>query len=520
MNFIKVLIVVFCVVSLFLLPNVVLAESKNDLLNKGIQSLEKERYKEAITYFDKVLKIDPKNIDALNGNGMANLGFGQPNMATTYFDRALKIDSKNMDALNGKGAVLYSLGKHKVSLTYFDKVLKINPNEVTALMFKGFYYFEGGKYKTALTYFDKVLKIDPKNKNAYDSKQSTLQLINEQSQQNTDPRIAELNRQIESMKKEPNQNNKSTDVIQYKLFFVNTQNGECSSRNVQAMNFYNDVTKSYFSLYGITYSALSPQCITSSQTQLIDNDISSHNLVIVMTDVLLSETHLLEDNHAWGYYRQVDNDHHLIVSNSMSLSTKSGSSAWTLTHELSHYILKIQNQPENIYVDWVHNIQAQVSQCKSETSWSANYGSMSDCPKSLYKTITVQGKNVDVLPPYSSKLSNDSSEYSYDTRTVLTLSGVPSQANVGQLVTFTGSLKNTEGLPVQGATIYIKDEDAGSEDEILATTTTNANGMFSSSWYAKNTDFWDSTIEVYAIYEGSYEVQKSKTGIYNLLIIK
>lgn len=483
MNFINVLIVISCIVSLFIVPNVAIAESKNDLLNKGIELLEKERYKEAMTYFDKVLKIDPKDVDALNG----------------------------------KGIVLYSLGKHKASLAYFDKALKINPNEITALMFKGLYYFEGSKYKTALTYFDKVLKIDPKNDDAYNSKQTTLQLINEQSQQNVDPKIAEINRQIESMKKDPNQNNKSIDVTEYKLFFLNSQNSECSSRNIQAMNFYNDVTKSYFSLYGIKYSALSPQCITSSQTQLIDNEITSNDLVIVMTDAISSTSHLYLDNHAWGYYQP---DAHLIVSNSISLSTKSGSSAWTLTHELSHHILKIQNQPASVYVDWVHNLQDQTSQCKSETSWSANYGSMSDCPKSLYKTITVQGKNVDVFPPYNSKSSSSSSEYSYDTRTVLTLSGVPSQANAGQIVTFTGSLKNTEGLPVQGATIYIKDEDIGSGDEILTTATTNSNGMFSSSWYAKNTDFWDSTIEVYAIYEGSYEVQKSKTRIYNLFIVE
>jgi tetratricopeptide (TPR) repeat protein len=515
-NFINVLIITSCIVSLFILPNVVLAESKNDLLNKGNEALEKEKYKEAIKYFDKVLKIEPKNTDALNGKGVAFLSLGQYNTATSYFDKVLKIEPKNTDALNGKGAVLYFSGKHKTSLTYFDKVLKINPNEITALLFKGFYYVEGGKYKTSLTYFDKVLKIDPKNKDAYDSKQSTLQLINEQSQQNVDPRIAEINKKFEEWKKESSQNNKSTDITQYKLFFLNSQDDECSTRNIQAMNFYNDVTKSYFSLYGINYSALPPQCITSSQTQLIDNEITSNDLVIVMADAISSTSHLYLDNHAWGYYRL---DVPLIMSNSISLSTKSGSSAWTLTHELSHHILKTQNQPENIYVDWVHNIQAQVSQCKSETSWSANYGSMSDCPKSLYKTITVQGKNVDVFPPYG-KSSSDSSGYSYDTRTVLTLNGVPSQANTGQLVTFTGSLKNTEGLPVQGATIYIKDEDAGSGDEILTTATTNSNGLFSASWYVKNTDFWDSTIEVYAVYEGSYEVQKSKTGIYNLFVIE
>lgn len=487
MNTIKTLIVLSCIVSLFITPNIALAQSVDDLLNKGVKLLEKGKFKESITYFDK----------------------------------ALKIDQKNIDALNGKGVALYLMGKHTESLKYFDKVLKINPKDVTALLLKGQYYADGGRYKDAITYYDKVLKIDPKNEMAYSEKQTALQYIKKQSQITPDPNVAELNKQIENLKKglTPKSSSKTTDSIQYKLFFVNSVNEECNQRNYQAMNFYNDVTKSYFSVYGIKYTASSPQCITSNQLALIDSEISSYDLVIVVTDVLLSETHLVEDSHAWGYYAPIGNSH-LIVSNSYSLSTKSGSSAWTLTHELSHFILKIQNQPESIWKYWVHNIQDQVTQCKSDTSWDSYYGSMTYCPKSLYKTIFVQGKNVDVLPPYNSKSSSGSSEYSYDTRTVLTLNGVPSQANAGQLVTFTGNLKNTEGLPVQGATIYIKDEDAGSGDEILTTATTDSNGMFSASWYAENTDFWDSTIEVYAVYEGSYEVQKSKTGIYNLTILE
>ena len=88
------------------------------------------------------------------------------------------------------------------------------------------------------------------------------------------------------------------------------------------------------------------------------------------------------------------------------------------------------------------------------------------------------------------------------------------------MITFSGSLKNYEGTPIQDATIYIKDEDAGSGDEVLAYAKTNSNGMFSVSWYAENTDYWDSTVEIYAVFEGSYEVQKSRTNIYNLYIIE
>lgn len=314
----------------------------------------------------------------------------------------------------------------------------------------------------------------------------------------------------------------AASTVKYKLFFVNSLDEKCTTRNYQAMNFYNDVTKNYLSLYGVSYSASRPECIISDDLSYIDSKLSSENLVIIIPDILFSTEHLLIDSHAWGYYTEIDN-FHIIVSSSASFSTKSGSSAWTLTHELAHFILNWQNKPESIFVDWVHNIQDQVTLCKSQTSWDSHYGSMTYCPKTLYKTITVGSKKVDVMQTYQASKSSskyDASAYSYDTRTILTLNKIPSKAYYGQTITFSGSLKTYDGLPVQGAIIYIKDEDAGSGDEKLAYTTTNSNGMFSVSWYAENTDYWDSTVEIYAVYEGSYEVQKSRTNKYNLSIIE
>jgi tetratricopeptide (TPR) repeat protein len=48
----------------------------NSIINKGISLSQLEKYEVAITYFDKVLAIDPNNIQVLFGkaNALYNLG--------------------------------------------------------------------------------------------------------------------------------------------------------------------------------------------------------------------------------------------------------------------------------------------------------------------------------------------------------------------------------------------------------------------------------------------------------------
>ena len=53
------------------------------------------KFKESITYFDKVLAIDPNNVLALNEKGNALGGLGNYKEAIAYYDKALAVDPKN-----------------------------------------------------------------------------------------------------------------------------------------------------------------------------------------------------------------------------------------------------------------------------------------------------------------------------------------------------------------------------------------------------------------------------------------
>ena len=76
------------------------------------------------------------NYHTLYDKGDALNSLGKYKEAVTYLDKALAIDPKYEDALYYKGRVLYDLGNYSGSITYLDRTLAINPDNKDALILK------------------------------------------------------------------------------------------------------------------------------------------------------------------------------------------------------------------------------------------------------------------------------------------------------------------------------------------------------------------------------------------------
>ena len=95
--------------------------------------------------------------------------------ALKYFDKALKLDPKNEQAWYDKGSSLHRLEKYKEAITCFDKALKLDPKMIGVLNHKAFTIDaiinskKKSKYtfKDVVFYYDKALKLDPKNEQAW-----------------------------------------------------------------------------------------------------------------------------------------------------------------------------------------------------------------------------------------------------------------------------------------------------------------------------------------------------------------
>ena len=129
------------------------------LLKKGHDSFAQQRYDKAISYFDKVLEIEPNNVDALFNKGRALGQLNRTAEGMSYIEKVLEIEPDNVDALGYKGDYYFSSKQLDKAISYFHKVLKIEPQHVDAL---------------GVPYFDKVLEIEPDNVDALNIKGSSL----------------------------------------------------------------------------------------------------------------------------------------------------------------------------------------------------------------------------------------------------------------------------------------------------------------------------------------------------------
>ena len=203
-----------------------LSEEDLELIEEYLEqarTLFEQRYTEgAIFHYDKVLAIDPLNIDALNGKAIVLDFVGSHEEAISYFDEVLLIDSKNVDALLGKAFALDNLGKTEEAISYFDKVLDleeiqqsfedipdesleslqeffeiaqelldeesfeeaisyydevlaIDSSDIDALNGKALALTSIGDYEEAIFHYDKVLEVDPKNNDAIIGKSFALE---------------------------------------------------------------------------------------------------------------------------------------------------------------------------------------------------------------------------------------------------------------------------------------------------------------------------------------------------------
>ena len=86
-------------------------ESIDNLLTSGDNEYDLGNYTGAIEYYDKILGIDPNDVDALNNKGVALDNLGNYTGAIEYYDKVLGIDPNDVDALDNKEVALDNLGQ-------------------------------------------------------------------------------------------------------------------------------------------------------------------------------------------------------------------------------------------------------------------------------------------------------------------------------------------------------------------------------------------------------------------------
>ena len=146
-------------------------EAVNDyfdaLNNLGIALANIGDYDQAVTYFKRVLKIDPQKTDARIN--LANVLFLQlkPDEAISQYRKILQTDSENADVHYNLACVLSAQKKYDEAMLHYKETLRIDPEYSKAYYNLGNILLNHGKVKEAITCFAEVIKFSPDYVQAY-----------------------------------------------------------------------------------------------------------------------------------------------------------------------------------------------------------------------------------------------------------------------------------------------------------------------------------------------------------------
>jgi uncharacterized protein YegP (UPF0339 family) len=105
--------------------------------------------------------------------------------------------------------------------------------------------------------------------------------------------------------------------------------------------------------------------------------------------------------------------------------------------------------------------------------------------------------------------------------TKIMMSCPPTSVDLNSMVTFEGKLKDTDtGKGIGGAEIGIYERDRSfMGDDVLVSGMTAKDGTFRIDWKAKQQDWWDDSVEVYARFGGNEKHNPSQTDTYRIRVL-
>ena len=153
------------------------AQSYEQCVERGIKAAEADSLTEAVNYFKKALKVNPK--DYRNALVFTNMGKVQETMywqntqekqnasdAIESYTMALSFAPEAVPMLEARGKLYLRLGNYGKALMDFTTILDVDPHHKEARNYRAFCYSQRHEYLEARTDYLRVLEEDATNYSA------------------------------------------------------------------------------------------------------------------------------------------------------------------------------------------------------------------------------------------------------------------------------------------------------------------------------------------------------------------
>ena len=139
------------------------ASQVGDLVARGTDLARTGRLPEAISLFERALRLDPANRDARYNLALAGYNAGDFRRAALEFQGVLEREPTALDARKGLGFAQLALHQYPAAAASFRAYLQAVPRDGTALQGLGRAYMGAGNPRKAAEVLRKATEVDPSN---------------------------------------------------------------------------------------------------------------------------------------------------------------------------------------------------------------------------------------------------------------------------------------------------------------------------------------------------------------------
>ncbi len=126
----------------------------------GLIMAESRRIKEAISYYETGIEIDPRFIMFYNNLGNLFKSIKNFEKAKNYYFKAIKLDNKAVEPYNNLGNLYIDLNERNEAIKNFKKAIEINPNFLISHYNLAILYKSIGKFNEAKLHLEKIIEIN------------------------------------------------------------------------------------------------------------------------------------------------------------------------------------------------------------------------------------------------------------------------------------------------------------------------------------------------------------------------
>ena len=130
------------------------------LLHKGTEQAQSKQLGQAVTTFNNVLLLSPKNVLALYNLGVIDQMENKSSKALTYYERAITSDNTYTPAMYNEAIILEATDLD-AALALYKQIVAINPKASTAYLRMAFVYAKQGQATQAEAARSKAIALDP-----------------------------------------------------------------------------------------------------------------------------------------------------------------------------------------------------------------------------------------------------------------------------------------------------------------------------------------------------------------------